>query len=55
MCVQSLVSAEWTGGCLERATVLITTDGPDLLAPETTPLGFEGCDEAGAAHSMRCS
>jgi len=38
MCVQSLVSAEWTGGCLERATVLITTDGPDLLAPETTPL-----------------
>jgi Xaa-Pro aminopeptidase len=31
MCVQSWVSAEGTGGCLERATVLIAADGPELL------------------------
>jgi Xaa-Pro aminopeptidase len=31
MCVQSWVSAEGTGGCLERATVLITAEGPELL------------------------
>jgi Xaa-Pro dipeptidase len=31
LCVQSWVSAEGTGGCLERATVLIASDGPQLL------------------------
>ncbi len=31
MCVQSWVSADGTGGCLERATVLVTADGPELL------------------------
>jgi Xaa-Pro aminopeptidase len=31
MCIQSWVSAEGTGGCLERATVLITGDGHELV------------------------
>jgi Xaa-Pro aminopeptidase len=31
LCVQSWVSEEGTGGCLERATVVITPDGADLL------------------------
>ena len=31
LCVQSWVSAQGTGGCLERATVLIAADGPELL------------------------
>jgi Xaa-Pro aminopeptidase len=31
LCVQSWVSSEGTGGCLERATVLITADGAELL------------------------
>jgi hypothetical protein len=25
------VSAEGTGGCLERVTIVIATDGPELL------------------------
>jgi Xaa-Pro aminopeptidase len=31
LCVQSWVSAEGTGGCLERVTIVIATDGPELL------------------------
>ena len=31
LCVQSWVGEEGTGGCLERATVLITADGAELL------------------------
>jgi Xaa-Pro aminopeptidase len=31
LCVQSWVTEEGTGGCLERATVRITDDGPELL------------------------
>ncbi len=31
LCVQSWVSAEGTGGCLERATVRVGGNGPDLL------------------------
>jgi hypothetical protein len=29
--VQSWVTADGTGGCLERATVRIGADGPDVL------------------------
>ncbi len=39
LCVQSWVSAEGTGGCLERATVLIANDGPELLS-RRAPFGF---------------
>jgi Xaa-Pro aminopeptidase len=39
LCVQSWVSAEGTGGCLERATVLIAADGPELLTRRAT-VGF---------------
>lgn len=31
LCVQSWVSAEGSGGCLECATVLIVTEGAELL------------------------
>jgi Xaa-Pro aminopeptidase len=31
LCLQSWVSAEGTGGCLERATVLVGENGPELL------------------------
>ncbi len=39
LCVQSWVGAEGTGGCLERATVLIAPDGPELLT-RRAPFGF---------------
>ena len=39
LCVQSWVSAEGAGGCLERATVLIAKDGPELLT-RRAPFGF---------------
>jgi Xaa-Pro aminopeptidase len=32
LCIQSWVSAVGTGGCLERATVLVASDGPHLLS-----------------------
>jgi len=41
MCLQSWVSAEGTGGCLERATVRIAKDGPELLT-RRAPFGFSG-------------
>jgi Xaa-Pro dipeptidase len=40
VCVQSWVSAEGTGGCLERATVHVATDGPELLT-RRAPFGFQ--------------
>jgi Xaa-Pro aminopeptidase len=39
LCVQSWASAEGTGGCLERATVRIAADGPELLT-RRSPFGF---------------
>ena len=39
LCLQSWVSAEGTGGCLERATVHIAADGPELLT-RRAPFGF---------------
>jgi Xaa-Pro dipeptidase len=39
ICLQSWVSAEGTGGCLERATVRSAKDGPELLT-RSAPVGF---------------
>ncbi len=41
LCLQSWVSAEGTGGCLERATVLVAADGAELLT-RRAPFGFSG-------------
>ena len=41
LCLQSWVSAEGTGGCLERATVFVAGDGAELLT-RRAPFGFSG-------------